>query len=111
MNSLFFFAQLEVHPQSDVPNLGASGAIAGIFGAYILLFPGHKVQVLLGRSIASMSAIVVIGIWIVLQLVSGAGSLLSTDETGGGVAYMAHIGGFVAGIALAFIFGQTESRE
>jgi membrane associated rhomboid family serine protease len=103
------FAQSMFHPQSDLPNLGASGAIAGILGAYLLLFPGHKVQVLLGRSIVSMPALVVIGFWIFLQLVSGAGSLFSTEE-GGGVAYMAHIGGFVAGIALAFIFRQIEKK-
>jgi membrane associated rhomboid family serine protease len=76
-------------------------------GAYILLFPGQKIQVLLGRSIVLMPAVIVIGFWFLLQLVSGAGSLASTENEGG-VAYMAHIGGFIAGIGMAFIFRATE---
>lgn len=98
------FAQLFINPGSDVPNLGASGAIAGVLGAYILLFPHGKVDVLLGRSVVPMSAIFVIGLWIVLQLVSGAGSIASASGEEGGVAYMAHIGGFFAGLAIAFLF-------
>lgn len=102
------FAQYAVSSNSDIPNLGASGAIAGILGAYLLLFPGQKVDVLVGRSIVSMSALVVIGFWIFLQVVSGAGSLFSTQGDTGGVAYMAHIGGFVVGLALASVFKGIE---
>ncbi|MFN4174611.1 MAG: rhomboid family intramembrane serine protease, partial [Parachlamydiaceae bacterium] len=85
-----------------VPNLGASGAIAGVLGAYILLFPHKKVNVMVGRSITQMPALIVIGFWFVLQFFSGFASLYSTEE--GGVAYMAHIGGFLAGLGMAFLF-------
>ena len=69
------FAQMVFNPGSNVPNVGASGAIAGVLGAYILLFPGAQVRVLMGRSVVPMPALVVIGLWIILQLVSGIGRL------------------------------------
>ena len=97
------FAQLAFSLGSNVPNLGASGAIAGVLGAYILLFPQGKVKVLMGRGVVPMPALVVIGLWIVLQFFSGIGSIANTAETGG-VAYMAHIGGFIAGFVLTFLF-------
>jgi len=97
------FAQLAFSIGSSVPNLGASGAIAGVLGAYILLFPKGKVNVLMGRGVIPMPALVVIGLWIVLQFFSGIGSIANTADTGG-VAYMAHIGGFVAGFVLTFLF-------
>jgi membrane associated rhomboid family serine protease len=97
------FAQLAVGTGSHVPNLGASGAIAGVLGAYILLFPRGKVKVLVGQRVTQASALVVIGGWIVLQFFSGIGSIANTAETGG-VAYMAHIGGFIAGFVLTFVF-------
>jgi membrane associated rhomboid family serine protease len=95
------FAQLAFSTGSNVPNLGASGAIAGVLGAYILLFPQGKVKVLQGQRVVQMSALIVIGFWIVLQFFSSIGSIANTAETGG-VAYMAHIGGFVAGFVLTF---------
>jgi membrane associated rhomboid family serine protease len=97
------FAQLAFNPGSNIPNLGASGAIAGVLGAYILLFPKGKVRVLRGRQVIQVPALVAIGMWFVLQLFSGIGSLADTGQTGG-VAYMAHIGGFLAGFALTFLF-------
>lgn len=97
------FAQLMFSLESDVPNLGASGAIAGVLGAYILLHPKRRVKVLLGRRMMEMPALIVIGFWFVLQLFSGIGSISSTGQTGG-VAYMAHIGGFVVGFLLTFLF-------
>jgi len=97
------FAQLAFSSGSNVPNLGASGAIAGVLGAYILLFPKGKVNVLMGRGVIPMPALVVIGLWIVLQFFSGIGSIANTADTGG-VAYMAHIGGFIAGFVLTFLF-------
>lgn len=103
------FAQYIFFPQSDLPNVGASGAIAGVLGAYLLFFPGQKITVLLGRSVVAMQALIVIGFWIFLQVVSGAGSLASAQDTGG-VAYMAHVGGFVAGLAVAFLFRMTEGK-
>ena len=97
------FAQLAFSLGSNVPNLGASGAIAGVLGAYILLFPQGKVRVLQGQRVIQVSALIVIGIWIVLQFFSGIGSIAAATQTGG-VAYMAHIGGFLAGLVLTFLF-------
>ncbi len=103
------FAQLAFSIGSDVPNLGASGAIAGVLGAYILLFPKGRVRVLQGSQVIQVSALIVIGIWIVLQFFSGIGSIISTAQTGG-VAYMAHIGGFVAGFLLTFLFRGNRGQ-
>jgi len=97
------FAQLAFNTGSNIPNLGASGAIAGVLAAYLVLFPQGKVKVLQGQRVIQVPALIVIGLWIVLQLFSGIGSIASTAETGG-VAYMAHIGGFVAGFVLTFLF-------
>jgi membrane associated rhomboid family serine protease len=97
------FAQLAFSLGSNVPNLGASGAIAGVLGAYILLFPQGKVRVLQGQQVIQVPALIVIGMWIVLQFFSGIGSVGNTAQTGG-VAYMAHIGGFLAGFVLTFLF-------
>ncbi|MBA3722544.1 MAG: rhomboid family intramembrane serine protease [Parachlamydiaceae bacterium] len=100
------FSQFIFSSGSSVPNLGASGAIAGVLGAYILLLPQGKVNVLLGSSVTQMPALIVIGFWFLLQFFSGVGSIASTDQSGegGGVAYMAHIGGFLAGLAMAVVF-------
>ncbi|MFN8381737.1 MAG: rhomboid family intramembrane serine protease [Anaerolineales bacterium] len=104
------FAQLAFSLGSDIPNLGASGAIAGVLGSYILLFPQGRVRVLLGQQMTQVPALIVIGFWIVLQLFSGIGSIAQTADTGG-VAYMAHIGGFVTGFVLTFLFrGNTSLR-
>jgi rhomboid family protein len=103
------FAQLVFSIGSDVPNLGASGAIAGVLGAYILLFPQGKVRVMQGTRVIQMSALIVIGFWIVLQFFSGIGSIVGTAQTGG-VAYMAHIGGFVAGFLLTFLFRAKPGK-
>jgi membrane associated rhomboid family serine protease len=96
------FAQLAFSVASDIPNLGASGAIAGVLAAYLVMFPRGQVRVLQGQRVIPVSALIVIGLWFVLQLISGIGSLASTAQTGG-VAYMAHIGGFLAGLVLAFL--------
>ena len=104
------FAQLAFSIGSDIPNLGASGAIAGVLGAYILLFPKGKVRVILGLRVIQVPAFLAIGIWFVLQLFSGIGSLESAGKTGG-VAYMAHIGGFVAGFLLTFLFRRNGKSQ
>ncbi len=101
------FAQLAFSTTSNVPNLGASGAIAGVLGAYLIMFPKQRVNVMMGRGVIPMSALLVIGFWIVLQVISGVGSLGGSAE--GGVAYMAHIGGFIAGLALAYLLGGSRS--
>lgn len=104
------FAQLAFSLGSHVPNLGASGAIAGALGAYILLFPQGRVSVLQGQRVIQMPALIVIGLWIVLQLFSGIGSVANAAQTGG-VAYMAHIGGFVAGFVLTFLFRGRSGAQ
>ena len=104
------FAQLAFSLGSNVPNLGASGAIAGVLGAYLMMFPRGRVKVLMGRGIIPMPALIVIGLWFVLQLFSGIGSIAGAADTGG-VAYMAHVGGFIAGFVLTFLFrGNTAPR-
>jgi len=99
-------AQFAISPHSSIPNVGASGAIAGVLGAYILMFPQARVNVLMGRKVVAMPAVIVLGIWIAIQLFSEVGAIASTDQTTetGGVAYMAHIGGFAAGFAMALLF-------
>jgi membrane associated rhomboid family serine protease len=95
---------------SVIPSLGASGAIAGVLGAYLVLFPKRGVRVLMGRQIVTMPAFMVLGLWILLQVFS---QISVVDGQGAGVAYMAHIGGFVAGLVLIFLFGgkRAPTRE
>ena len=101
------FAQLAFNTGSDIPNLGASGAIAGVLGAYIVMFPKGRVSVLQGQQIIPVPALIVIGLWFVLQIFSSFGSITET----GGVAYIAHVGGFIAGVLLCFLFrGKSTSR-
>ncbi|MGH9315250.1 MAG: rhomboid family intramembrane serine protease [Vicinamibacterales bacterium] len=88
---------------SMIPTVGASGAISGVLGGYLLLFPRNRVRVLTRGGVAHVPAIVVLGLWIVIQFISGFGSVADTGETGG-VAYLAHIGGFVAGLVLVKLF-------
>ncbi|MBS0238631.1 MAG: rhomboid family intramembrane serine protease [Proteobacteria bacterium] len=102
------FAQYVFNEGSSIPNVGASGAIAGVLGAYILMFPQSRVDVLVVRQVISMPAVVVIGFWIVLQLFSGVGSIANTGADVGGVAYMAHVGGFAAGFVIALLFGRRS---
>jgi len=97
------FAQLAFSADSAVPNLGASGAVAGVLGAYLLLYPRGRVHVMMGRGVVPAPALMVIGLWFVLQLFSGIGSVASNVDEGGGVAYMAHVGGFVMGFLLTFV--------
>ena len=101
-------AQYFAAPNVEVPNLGASGAIAGVLGAYIILFPARKVRVLLAVWIVRLPAILVIGAWIVLQFLSQFGSDY-IQAGNGGVAYMAHIGGFIAGLVLSFFFRKRQN--
>src|SRR5258708_17299326 len=103
-----------VNPGSRLPSIGASGAIAGVLGAYILLFPRVRVTTLIPVFIFIMvrevPAIFVLGIWFVFQLFVGVSSLGVSPEQAGGVAYFAHIGGFVAGKSLfRFIGGPPHT--
>jgi membrane associated rhomboid family serine protease len=96
-------SHIAVGPDSMVPSLGASGAIAGVMGMYVVWFPKNRVLVLVVRVITTMPASLVIGLWIVMQLVLGVGEA-STAGEGGGVAYAAHIGGAAAGIFFGLFF-------
>jgi len=99
-------AQVLLFPDATIWNLGASGAIAGVLGAYLLLYPRSRVNVLVVRSVVQMPAMLVIGAWFALQFFSGANQLANASAAdAGGVAFWAHIGGFVAGLALAAAFG------
>lgn len=84
-----------------IPSLGASGAISGVLGGYMLLFPKRKVRAIMVRSVVEIPAFAALGIWIGFQLLSG---FLSAGQEGGGVAYGAHIGGFFAGLILVKFF-------
>lgn len=94
-----------------MPSLGASGAISGVLGAYLLLFPTRRVRVILFYFLTEVPAIIAIGLWFVFQLVNGMGALGSGSQEGG-VAYAAHIGGFIAGLVLIKFFdiGTRQKR-
>jgi membrane associated rhomboid family serine protease len=96
-------AQILVNPDSITPTLGASGAIAGIMGAYVIWFPHNQIRVLLFRFITVLPAILVIGGWIALQIYLGVDALRRAGDAGG-VAYLAHVGGAWTGISVAFLF-------
>ena len=95
------FAQIVLDTNGVIPNLGASGAIAGVLGAYLVLFPRNRVRAIFLWFVVSVPAMLAIGVWIVMQFVGGWGSIIGQAEAAGGVAYAAHIGGFVAGVVMA----------
>ena len=109
------FAQYAVAPASTVPNLGASGAIAGVMGAYLAMYPGSRIDIfvwplwLLVRRSVRVPAWIVLGLWFAAQLLSGLGTSAAA-EGDGGVAYMAHAGGFLAGFVLALVVRPGERR-
>ena len=93
-------AQIVMDSDSIIPMLGASGAISGVLGGYVLLFPQRQVRAIIFNFLTTVPAFVAIGIWIVYQIVLG----YMSDPGTGGVAYAAHIGGFIAGVALVKLF-------
>lgn len=102
-------AQVAIDPNSQTPMVGASGAIAGVLGAYLMLFPGGRVRVVtfivIIPLLLRLPALIVIGFWIVAQIISGYVSLgPDAEQATGGVAYFAHIGGFVTGVILIWFF-------
>lgn len=103
-------AQIALDPDSVIPTLGASGAISGIMGAYLVLFPKNRVNAIFFFRVISIPAFLALGIWIAMQLVGGWGSLTATEQSGG-VAYAAHIGGFVAGVVTALIVRMRGLKE
>jgi membrane associated rhomboid family serine protease len=101
-------AQILSEPRSLIPTLGASGAISGVLGAYIVLFPGNRVLVFIFRFLVYVPAIVAIGLWIVIQLISQFGSPLEEES---GIAYLAHIGGFGTGVVAGLAFRAVPRRQ
>lgn len=100
------FATVMQAQNSLIPSLGASGAISGVMGAYLFLFPGRQVRTIVFFFIISVPAVLALGMWIVFQVVSGLGML--GGEESGGVAYAAHIGGFIAGFILIKMFDPVK---
>jgi len=99
------YAQVATDPSSTIPQIGASGAIAGVLGAYLVLFPHARVLTLViffFITMVELPAVVVLGLWFVLQAFQGVGELGA--GAAGGVAWFAHIGGFLAGVVIAFLF-------
>ena len=100
------FSHAITDPSSTVPMVGASGAISGVLGAYILLFPHAHVLVFIpGIGLTSVAAGIVLGMWFIMQVLSGG---MSVGGASGGVAFFAHIGGFIAGMALIGLFKRPE---
>jgi membrane associated rhomboid family serine protease len=101
-------AHILFNANSNVPTVGASGAISGVLGGYLLLFPKNRVRVLTRGGIAHVPALFVLGFWILIQVVNSAGAMATTSDTGGGgVAYLAHVGGFAAGLVLVKLFARA----
>ncbi len=106
-------AQVVMNPASSIPNLGASGAIAAIMGAFLITFPRDRIRTVIFLGwfvvIRFIPAIILMGFWFVIQLFSEVGSA-AQRQTGGGVAYMAHIGGFIFGMVSARLFESHQGR-
>ena len=107
------FAQIALDPDSVIPTLGASGAIAGVLGAYLVLFPRNRVNAFFLYTVISVPAFLVLVMWAVTQFIGGYGSIFGSAARGqmGGVAYMAHLGGFGAGVAVALFYRRRLPAE
>ena len=103
--------QIALSPESTVPILGASGAISGILGAYLVLFPRNKVHAIFFVFVVSVPAAAAIGFWILFQIARALEVVAAADTAVGGVAYGAHIGGFAAGVITAFILRSVIKEE
>ena len=104
-------AQTLFNPDSAVPTIGASGAIAGVMGAYFLLYPSARVLTFLFVFFTWLPAWIVLGYWFLVQFVSGAAtSISSAGQSSGGVAFWAHVGGFLAGVALIKLSPKRPQR-
>ncbi len=105
-------AHVATDPASEAPMVGASGAISAVLGAYVVLFPRARIQslvfVVFFYDLVAVPAVLVLGFWFVLQLIDGFASLGLTTEASGGTAFWAHIGGFLAGLAMALVVGRLR---
>jgi membrane associated rhomboid family serine protease len=108
-------AQVMIDTESRVPMVGASGAVSGLLAAYIVMFPHGKIRTLIIFGIfitmTMIPAWIMIGYWIFIQVISGLGSLSTIGDQGGGVAFFAHIGGFVAGLVLVWFFRDKRRQD
>lgn len=108
-------AQVLVDTDSRIPMVGASGAVSGLLAAYIVFFPHGRIRTLLFLGIfvtvTMLPAWMMIGYWFLIQLISGIGSLNTIGQQGGGVAFFAHIGGFIAGLVLVWVFRDKDRLE
>src|SRR6266571_2942301 len=106
--------QIAMDPASTLPTIGASGAIAGVMGAYFVLYPRSRVLTLIPLffwwEIFELPALVLLGFWFLMQLFSAGAIAATAHSAGGGVAFMAHVAGFVAGMIVAFALRQREIR-
>ncbi len=103
-------AQVAVDPASTLPTIGASGAIAGVMGAYFVLYPHSRVLTLVPFifGLIEVPAIVLLGFWFLMQLFNAGTIAMTTASRGGGVAFAAHVMGFVAGVGGVFLFRKRE---
>ena len=108
-------AQTVIEPNAAVPTIGASGAVAAVLGGYALLYPRARVVtvifIIIFFTIVTLPALLVLGAWFVLQLLNGAGSLAQPVGEGGGVAYFAHIGGFLFGLLMIRLFANRIHED
>lgn len=106
------YAQVWADPASQIPLVGASGAISGVMGAYLVMFPHSRILVLVFLlffiDIIEIPALIYLGVWFLLQIVSGMGTV---GNDGGGIAFWAHAGGFGAGLATVFVFRRREREQ
>lgn len=93
-----------------IPSLGASGAISGVLGGYLVLHPHRRVRVIMMRMLTTVPAYMAVGLWFVFQLISAFGVIGQGPQSGGGVAFMAHIGGFIAGLVLVKVFAAGSRK-
>ncbi|WP_371830532.1 rhomboid family intramembrane serine protease [Candidatus Entotheonella palauensis] len=104
-------AHIVINPASQIPTVGASGAIAGVMGAYLLLFPRARVVTILPLRPVEVPAVVFLGIWFAIQLYSGTVSLATDGARAGGVAWWAHIGGFIVGVLWALLLRRFNPNQ
>jgi membrane associated rhomboid family serine protease len=109
------FGQILIDPTSTLPTIGASGAIAGVMGAYFVLYPQSRVLTLIPLiifwDVVELPAIILLGFWFLMQLFSAGAIAVTASTGGGGVAFMAHVAGFITGILAVFVFRQRQRTE